>query len=122
MTGVDSVDRHLRKFLKFMRGYEASSPAGAIFQERLFEAYGKKNKLSNTEMTAMLNYLEGHGYVVVKTNTEVILEYKGRHPYRMAWQEIKETIVKSIFLPIGVSIATTLLTLLIVEIVQQLLK
>ena len=46
------------------------------------------------------------------------LTYKGVHPYKVEWQRIKNFLFTSIFIPIVVSFATTVLTLFVQSLLQ----
>lgn len=63
------------------------------------------------ELSALIDGLIRDGYLVRLDEYRVVLTDKGLHPYKMKWEEIKAFLIKSIFVPIVVSIATSIAVL-----------
>lgn len=64
------------------------------------------------EINSILKQLESDGYLVF-SGTKFSLTQKGLHPYQFQWETLKSFLVKSVLVPILVSLATTLITLCI---------
>lgn len=64
------------------------------------------------ELPEQLAFLEEQGYIA-QESAGYILTYKGLHPKKIAWGIIWRFLLKSILIPIVVSVATTLIALLL---------
>lgn len=62
------------------------------------------------ELNAILNYMLEIGYIKSE-RFGFSLTYKGLHPYKVSWEQIKRFLLVSVFVPISVSLVTSLLTL-----------
>lgn len=68
----------------------------------------------NNEIRGILNWLIDAKYLAPgQTSDCYALTQKGVHPYAVKWEEIKHFLFTSIFIPIVVSVATTLITIFI---------
>lgn len=71
------------------------------------------------EINSIIKQLVSDGYMEYAFNEfHFTLTQRGLHPYRFQWENIKIFLLQSIFVPIVVSIATTLITLLITSLLQ----
>lgn len=64
------------------------------------------------ELPEQLDFLEEQGYIT-HSSSGYVLTYKGLHPQKIAWGIIWRFLLKSILIPIAVSVATTLIALLL---------
>ena len=105
------LNRHSKKFISYLR---STSPD---FENRVYTySYLERNHPEPIEsIYATARYLSSEGYLeIAKLNGShfgVILTEKALHPYEFSWTQIISFLFTSIFTPIVVSIATTLLTL-----------
>lgn len=77
-----------------------------------------KIKLTQQEIKLCAEYLYQKGYVTnldvfIGGNVGFTLTHLGRHYREIQWEKVKHFLFESIFVPIVVSMATTLLTLLV---------
>ena len=64
------------------------------------------------EIGAIIEDLKKKGYIVEGFNSANFrLTLKGLHPYRFAWETLKAFFLKSVLVPVFVSIITTLIAL-----------
>ena len=107
------LNRHSKKFISYLR---STSPD---FENRVYTySYLEHNHPEPIEsIYATARYLSSEGYLeIAKMNGShfgVVLTEKALHPYEFSWVRIKSFLFTSIFTPVVVSIATTLLTLCI---------
>ena len=71
-------------------------------------------ELSDSDIAQCCTHLDTAGYFEVFSldmagKAHLVLNYKGQHYREFSWNKIKEFILKSIFVPIGVSVITTIL-------------
>ena len=73
-----------------------------------------------TQIHAVIDQLALDGYIRYSDlgKDYFFLTYKGVHPYKVEWQRIKNFLFTSIFIPIVVSFATTVLTLFVQSLLQ----
>lgn len=66
------------------------------------------------EIESIIKYLCEEGYLEYSINEyRFTLTTKGLHPYRFQWESIKHFLLNSIIVPIVVSVATSLIVLLL---------
>lgn len=66
--------------------------------------------------TACFERLLELGYIKTTINSYFYaLTFKGLHPYQVAFEQLKQFILKSILTPIGVAIVTSILTTLVLN-------
>lgn len=63
------------------------------------------------ELSALLYGLIRDGYLIRLDEYHVALTDKGLHPYAQSWEEIKHFLFHSVFIPIAISVATSLTVL-----------
>lgn len=116
-----TVLRHLRALSKGSSvplTLISDAPTIALF-DNLNEVYDYTK--FQKEISAILFGLNRDGYLeFIQKPYQFYITDKGLHPYRKTWEEIKKFLLKSVFIPIVVSVATTLLTLCIKELLQWL--
>lgn len=111
------LNKNSKKFLKFLR---KSTPD---YADRVFTYTFIEENYNDTieNVFATVRYLEKTGFLEIATTSGsgthfgIILTEQGLHPYEFSYEHFKEILLKSIFLPIFVSIITTLLTLWLTE-------
>ena len=64
------------------------------------------------ELSKQIDFLIDEGYVQV-VGHDMELTYKGLHPYKLSFLEIRRFLIKSVFIPIIIALATSLITLLL---------
>ena len=70
----------------------------------------------NGEIVSIISQLVSDGYLKYSFNEcNFTLTQRGLHPYRFQWESCKSFLLRSILVPILVAFATTLLTLLMQE-------
>ena len=73
------------------------------------------------EISAIIRELARTGYLTHDDLCiQMCLTYKGLHPYAMTWVNLKPKLIWSILVPIGISIATSLLTVYITALLSSL--
>ncbi len=71
------------------------------------------------EINSIIRQLVSDGYMAYSFNEHhFTLTQKGLHPYRFRWETTKHFLFSSILVPIAVSLATTLLTLLVQDLLS----
>lgn len=65
------------------------------------------------EFHLILDELAKSGHLEFSGNDSFSLTYKGLHPYIMSWEAFKSFLIRSFFVPVVVSVATSLITLYI---------
>lgn len=98
--------------------FHHSSKDGYIRNVHKLDGGIQIKKYSN-EASSAFDYLCENGYLK-KTQFGYTLTQKGLHPNRMIWEEIRNFLIKSVIIPIVVSSITTLVTLWITSLLQQL--
>lgn len=73
---------------------------------------GIKVKKYNAEYDSVFDYLLENGYLK-RTQLGFDLTQKGLHPKRIIWEDIRVFLIKSILVPIAVSLVTSIATLCI---------
>lgn len=112
MIGVKvMLNRNSKRFLSFLRRSTPDYDNRVISYEFIEENYD----CSIQSVFATVRYLEKLGYIeIAKMNGHsfgVILTELALHPYEFSIAEIKDFLFRSVFTPVAVSIATTLITL-----------
>lgn len=70
----------------------------------------------NSEIYGIIRWLAQGGYIAYTRNEyHFQLTHHGLHPYRFAFEEVRNFLIKSVLIPIAVSFFTTLITLWITE-------
>ena len=73
------------------------------------------------EFDAIIDELAKTGYLeLCDDQINFSLTYKGLHPYAIFWDNLKPRLIWSVLVPIGVSIATSLLTVYITTLLSSL--
>ena len=60
-------------------------------------------------------FLASQGYLITSNNV-IELTYAGLHPYKLSLLELRHFLIKSVLIPICVSLATSLTTLLLTKV------
>lgn len=63
------------------------------------------------QLPALINGLVRDGYLTLLDEYHVALTDKGLHPYAQTWEDVKHFLFTSVFVPIAVSVATSLTVL-----------
>lgn len=108
------LNRNSRKFLSFLR---KSTPddAGRVYTYDWIE----KNYSQPIEAVfATVRYLNKLGYLdIAETDSHihygVVLTETALHPYEFTWEEVKSFLIRSILVPIVVSVAASIITTVI---------
>lgn len=105
------LNRHSRKFLKFLIRSSKNFENGVVLYTYIYDNW----KESVYDIYPAVKHLENQGYIrrsyLGKSPVGVALTELGKHPHQFTAEKAKRLLMKDVIIPIGVSIATTLVTL-----------
>ena len=111
------MERSLRKIYKHIQRLSGSAPETIAWDPDTGHIFRADNHALNHkfespgECAAALELLQQRGYIeYIGNNYFFCLTFKGLHPYEVRWEGIKAFLLKSILVPIFVSIVAATVT------------
>jgi hypothetical protein len=111
------MDKIAKQALSYLTD-DSINPNGCMTFSNFYKNYGEISKLSKPQMMACLRYLNEKGYIrychdQLGNTLRFELEHKAYHRFYFRWENIKMFLIKSVLVPIGVSIVTTIIALIL---------
>lgn len=104
------INKHCKEFLSFLSEHEPDYDRGVYTYDWIEENYDEPIE----DVYRMVRFLESEGYVKSATmNSDtfgIVLEEKGKYYNQFYWEELKDSFLKSIFLPVFVALLTYIAT------------
>lgn len=122
------MTRSCKDVLKHLRDISENTSAALLYvygETRICSYIGTEKKYYDYsrydgEFDAIIAELIKGGYLeLLNDHYSIALTYKGLHPYKIAWEDLKSFLVRSIAVPIVVSAITTVITFYITAALSQ---
>ena len=114
---VIDMDKNSKQMLKYLTDKKCN-PDGYMLFDDFYENYEEFSGLEEHETMACMRYLVDNGYISYcqnqdESNVGFELEHKAYHKKYFQWVSVKRFLIKSVLIPIAVSILTTLVIALL---------